>query len=135
MSASNTLPRALRRELEEAGVKRAELHVDSATSRKLDFHDLRHTYGTWRAVRGDEIIKIRFAMGHTDLQTTQRYINEAQVFGDRFGVPFGPLPESLNSAETGLETSGNRQRPTKIYQKHRVNRVEAGGIEPQSENV
>jgi hypothetical protein len=55
---------------------------------------LRHTYGTWRAIRGDDIIKIRFARGHTDLATTQRYINEAHVFDvAHFGVPFGPLPE------------------------------------------
>jgi hypothetical protein len=58
---------------------------------------LRHTYGTWRAIRGDAVQRIQFSMGHTDLQTTQRYINEANVFDPaRFGVPFGPLPiESL----------------------------------------
>jgi integrase len=90
------LPRCLRADLKEAEVTRAELEADDATRRPLDFHDLRHTYGTLRAIRGDDVIKIRFAMGHTDLTTTQRYINEAHVFeGARFGVPFGPLPPSL----------------------------------------
>jgi integrase len=97
MLARNVVPRALRSDLLAAGVTRAELHTDVATTRKLDFHDLRHTYGTWRAIRGDAIQKIQFAMGHTDLKTTQRYINEALVFDvAKFGVPFGPLPiESL----------------------------------------
>ncbi len=83
MLARNTLPRVLRADLEAAGVKRRELFDATATTRRLDVHDLRHTYGTWRAIRGDDVIKIRFAMGHTDLQTTQRYINEAQASGAR----------------------------------------------------
>jgi integrase len=90
------LPRCLRADLKEAEVTRAELTADDETRRPLDFHDLRHTYGTLRAIRGDDVIKIRFAMGHTDLTTTQRYINEAHVFeGARFGVPFGPLPPCI----------------------------------------
>lgn len=97
MMAPNVVPRALRSDLARAGVTRRELLVSTATTRQLDFHDLRHTYGTWRAIRGDNAIHIRFSMGHTDLETTQRYINEALVFDvARFGVPFGPLPvESL----------------------------------------
>jgi integrase len=88
----------LRADLQKAGVARADLFADDETRRPLDFHDLRHTYGTWRAIRGDDVIKIRFAMGHTDLETTQRYINEAQVFDtDHFGVPFGPLRELISN--------------------------------------
>ncbi len=95
-------PWILREDLNVADVKRSELHDDTPTSRKLDFHDLRHTYGTWRAIRGDDVIKIRFAMGHTDLTTTQRYINESTVFdGPRFGVPFGPLPELCANSVSG----------------------------------
>ena len=90
------LPRCLRADLKEADVTRAELTADDETRRLLDFHDLRHTYGTLRAVRGDAVSKIQRAMGHADLGTTQRYINEAEVFeGARFGVPFGPLPECI----------------------------------------
>jgi hypothetical protein len=56
------------------------------------FHDLRHTGITWRAVRGDEPLKIQRAAGHDDLATTQRYINEAETFeGVRFGEPFPPV--------------------------------------------
>ena len=57
------------------------------------FHDLRRTGITWRAVRGDEPLKIQRAAGHDDLRTTQRYINEAQTFeGERFGEPFPSVP-------------------------------------------
>jgi integrase len=107
------LPRCLRADLAEAGVTREELTADDETRRPLDFHDLRHTYGTWRAIRGDDVIKIRFAMGHTDLTTTQRYINEAHVFeGARFGVPFGPLPSLIGPADWPTVRKTERyQRP------------------------
>lgn len=90
-------PWLLREDLKAAKVTRADLHDDTETSRKLDFHDLRHGYGTHRAIRGDDVIKIRFAMGHTDLATTQRYINEAHAFERDFGAPFGPLPAAVIS--------------------------------------
>jgi integrase len=96
MPHRSELPWMLRLDLKEAGVIRAELHEDTTTSRKLDFHDLRHTYATLRAIRGDDVVKIKFAMGHTDIATTMRYVNEAQSFeGARFGTPFGPLPLAL----------------------------------------
>jgi integrase len=93
----------LRKYLEWAGVTRPELFVPKThpTLRRLNFHDLRHTGITWRAVRGDEPLKIERAAGHDDLKTTQRYINEAQTFEGkrvRRAVPgrrpraFDPIP-------------------------------------------
>src|SRR5581483_3759451 len=70
----------LRSDLVRAGCDRAALTANDATRRPLSFHDLRHTYGTWRAVRGDDTMKISRAMGHTNVETTQRYINDAEVF-------------------------------------------------------
>lgn len=95
--ASAALPIFLREDLKIAGITRRELFEDTKTTRKLCFHDLRHTYGTWRAIRGDDPQKIQWAMGHTDFKTTQRYVHEAAAFNPkRFGTPFGPLPiESL----------------------------------------
>jgi integrase len=85
--------------LEEAKMQvRAELFADDATRRQLSWHDLRHSGITWRAVRGDEHLKIQRAAGHDDLRTTQRYINEAQTFeGASFGEPFPPVPLALFS--------------------------------------
>jgi integrase len=70
----------LRKYLGWAGVTRVDLFADDATRRPINFHDLRHSGITWRAVRGDEPLKIQRAAGHDDLRTTQRYINEAQTF-------------------------------------------------------
>ncbi|MBX3209618.1 MAG: tyrosine-type recombinase/integrase [Labilithrix sp.] len=73
---------------------RAELLADDRTRRPLTWHDLRHTGVTWRAVRGDAPKRIQRAAGHSDLRTTDTYINEAETFEDRrtFGVPFPRLP-------------------------------------------
>ncbi len=91
------LRRYLRWGLEDAGIAiRDDLFADDTTRRQLSFHDLRHTGITWRAVRGDEPLKIQRAAGHDDLRTTQRYIEESETF-DRagFGEPFPPLPDAL----------------------------------------
>ncbi len=109
----------LREDLKAAGAaKRAELTNDTDTTRKLDFHDLRHTYGTWRAIRGAEVVKIQRALGHTDLATTQRYINEAQSFeGAGFGSVFAPLPlkglcpEVALTALNHIKNAGNLASP------------------------
>ena len=89
----------LRADLKLAGVDRHELHHDTVADdrvkvgRRLDFHDCRHSYGTWRAVRGDELTKISRAMGHSTTSMTEKYINEAETFeGQRFGLPFEGLP-------------------------------------------
>ena len=87
-----SLAKRLRKYLSWAGVTRAEVFAEDETRRALNFHDLRHTGITWRAVRGDETLKVQRAAGHDDLATTQRYINEAQTFeGVRFGQPFPPV--------------------------------------------
>jgi pSer/pThr/pTyr-binding forkhead associated (FHA) protein len=87
-----SLAKRLRKYLSWAGVTRAELSAEDETRRALTFHDLRHTGITWRAVRGDEPLKVQRAAGHDDLMTTQRYINEAETFeGVRFGEPFPPV--------------------------------------------
>ncbi|MAM81846.1 MAG: integrase [Gammaproteobacteria bacterium] len=38
-------------------------------------HDLRHTFGTWLNARGTDINKIKQAMGHADIVSTQRYLH------------------------------------------------------------
>jgi hypothetical protein len=90
--------------LEDAGMAvREELLASDATRRQLNFHDLRHTGITWRAVRGDEPLKIQRAAGHTDLKTTQRYIEEAEVFDrEAFGEVFPPLPARLAGATSRI---------------------------------
>jgi Phage integrase family len=91
MPPRESLAARLRKYLGWAGVTRADLFADDATRRPLNFHDLRHTGITWRAVRSDNHVQIMRAAGHDDLATTQRYINEAQTFEPAtFGEPFPP---------------------------------------------
>ncbi len=85
----------LRKHLQLAGVDRAELFADDATRTPITFHDLRASGITWRAVRGDDPLKIQRHAGHTDMNTTQRYIREATVFAEGFGDVFPALPRSL----------------------------------------
>jgi integrase len=110
-------PEVLRADLKVAKVERAELEADDETRRPLDFHDLRHTYGTLRAIRGDAVVKISRAMGHTNITTTQRYINEAEAFeGAGFGIPLGPLPpEVLGGVSDPFRRFGSK-RPNKPRQ-------------------
>lgn len=85
----------LRKNLQAAGVTRAELFAGDATRKQLTFHDLRATGTTWAAIRGDEPLKIMHRAGHKDLATTMGYVREAENLRAGFGVVFPPLPASL----------------------------------------
>jgi integrase len=57
--------------------------------RQLRFHDLRHTFGTL-AVRRAEVPAVQAWMGHSDIQTTMRYVHhrdrgdEAKLLAEAF---------------------------------------------------
>lgn len=75
-----------------AGVTRAELFARTKTQRPVVFHDLRASYLTWLAVRGDEPIKIMQRAGHTSFATTQGYVRAGEALrGDGFGELFAEL--------------------------------------------
>jgi integrase len=63
--------------------------LDRAGLRRLRFHDLRHTFGTL-AVRRAEIPAVQAWMGHSDIQTTMRYVHhrdrgdEAKLLAEAF---------------------------------------------------
>jgi len=57
-----------------AALERAEL-------RPLRFHDLRHTFGTL-AVRRAEVPAVQAWMGHSDIQTTMRYVHHRDRGGE-----------------------------------------------------
>jgi integrase len=58
----------------KAALARAEL-------RQLRFHDLRHTFGTL-AVRRAEVPAVQAWMGHSDIQTTMRYVHHRDRGGE-----------------------------------------------------
>lgn len=98
LSGAHDLADTLRASLQRAGIHRAELFADDETRAPVTFHDLRATGITWRAIRGDDALKIQRAVGHRSLATTQRYIREAEVIGANIGEPFPPLPLDLVQA-------------------------------------
>jgi len=47
--------------------------LKEAELKDFRFKDLRHTFGSWLAIEGVDILQIRDLMGHTDVKTTQVY--------------------------------------------------------------
>ena len=88
------LTKPFREALLVAGIDRPALHEAEATSKPMTWYDLRATGITWRAVRGDDPLRIRYDAGHRDFTTTQGYIRaadafrgDAQSFGEVFASP------------------------------------------------
>lgn len=108
------LAATLRAHLLRAGVDRAELHEDRATTKRVTFYDLRATGITWEALAGTEPLHIMQRAGHKDFKTTQGYIREAEAVGLGVGVPFPPLPDSLIvAAHSGRAALSDRESPGK----------------------
>ncbi|MGH2913790.1 MAG: tyrosine-type recombinase/integrase, partial [Solirubrobacteraceae bacterium] len=70
--------RVRRRQRPTAQRRRAELPVRAGApgrgTRRLRFHDLRHTFGT-RMIREADIRRVQEWMGHADIQTTMKYLH------------------------------------------------------------
>lgn len=95
MPREGYLASALRGYLERSGVTRTELFTTTRTRRQLRFHDLRATGITWRAVRGDDALKIMQAAGHTEFSTTMGYVRTAELVRGDFGDVFPEVPAAL----------------------------------------
>lgn len=70
---------------------RYKASLTRAGLRPLRFHDLRHTFGTL-AVRRAEVPAVQAWMGHSDIQTTMRYVHhrdrggEARLLAEAFAL-------------------------------------------------
>ena len=118
------LSERLQRYLTWAKVDRAELFISDKTRCRITFKDLRATYATWRAIRGDDPLKIQRAAGHKSLNTTQIYIRAAEDLGGRAGKPFPPLPPfvlgATATARAHLESvKGGRKGSSSPGEDHR----------------
>lgn len=111
------LPGNMRKDLLVAGVDRPELHASEESRRHgqtlrrpVTFHDLRHTYATWLALRGDNELVIQSRLGHSDTATTRKYIAAAEEVGQGdVGVPFGALPEVVVAVEVSTSIVHRRE--------------------------
>lgn len=119
--ATLDVARLLRDDLRTAGVLRPELHGgatgDTSLQRPMTFHDLRHTYATWLALRGENALVIQQRLGHSEAKMTARYIEAAEEVGrGDVGQPFAALPESLSSTsivhtnEETMKNTGENER-------------------------
>jgi integrase len=82
--------------LEATGLRaRYKAALARAGLKPLRFHDLRHTFGTL-AVRRAEVPAVQAWMGHSDIQTTMRYVHhrdrggEAKLLAEAFAVSAVP---------------------------------------------
>jgi integrase len=128
MPPAEDLADRLRQYLRWAGVTREELFVpvDDPTRKRITWHDLRATGITWRAVRGDEPLKIQAAAGHKDYGTTAGYVREAEALARGFGEVFPDLSALLACAyQASLPVND-------IAVLHEPNDAEPAGGQPRS---
>lgn len=90
-----------KKDLERAGLTRAELWLDDDAHMPFTFHGLRHTALTHWAVAGKDVRFLLTAGGHTDVTMTNRYVAQAATASALFGTPHPPLPACLLGASDG----------------------------------
>jgi integrase len=105
LPSERDMARGLRRWLRHAGVARDELFESSATTRPIRFHDLRATYCTWAAIRGDAPQLIMQRAGHEHFETTLGYVRTAEALRAGFGTPFPPLPTALTGQKKNVPSA------------------------------
>jgi integrase len=93
--------KVLRRHLDAAGVKRADLFAKSTTQIAIRLRSFRDTYVTWRLWRGgegDKPIVVQRNAGHKRFSTTEKYVGDVDKLSPDCGEPFPRLPSSLVGA-------------------------------------
>ena len=79
-----------------------ELHISSRTisnyftiyakvnnlPKNISFHTLRHSFATYYLMNGGNIITLKSMMGHSHLDTTNRYLHIAQNFNELEGIKY-----------------------------------------------
>lgn len=140
------LAELLRKDLQRAGVTRAELFVSTEDKdrARLTFHDLRHTSLTWMGIRGDAHTAIQWRGGHEDYKTTQSYITEGARLAPfmRREVFFGPLPTSLvtpppnaaNAAKCGTVATDDTTDPDEAEHRESSGKSSAKRRKPGNRN-
>jgi integrase len=124
---------ALRRHLRTAGVTRPALFAHSATELPVRFRSWREAGLTWRAIRGDDHLRIMQGAGHKNFTTTQIYIREAENVSIPPGSVFPALPASLlvRAAQSSTESSfGSRGIRQSSAISRRYNSCEGGDLNP-----
>ena len=111
------LAATLRAHLARAGVNRADLSADRATTKRITFYDLRATGITWEVLAGTDHVQVMVRAGHKNFSTTLVYIREAEAIGYAPGEPFPALPESLQKAPRKGPVSDSGVKTARIKRK------------------
>ena len=56
--------------------------------KNISFHTLRHSFATYYLMNGGNIITLKSMMGHSHLDTTNRYLHIAQNFNELEGIKY-----------------------------------------------
>ena len=121
----------LRKHAARAGLTRDDVFANDDQRRPLDFHDLRHTYATWLALAGVDVMVIKQRGGWKDLDTVQRYVEEAEAVGrGNIGTPFPALPASLLAEAARGVSEGLSENLPRNIKKTAGKLVGRPGLEP-----
>ncbi len=73
------------------------------------FHDLRHTAATWMVQNGVNLVDVKEAMGHEDIQTTLRYAHHSK---DTKRAAFEKIQAGIgpNAKKTPMKPAENREK-------------------------
>jgi integrase len=88
-----------RRYLAMAGVTRARLTENTATTMHVGFRSWRDTGVTWLALAGVDVARMQRRAGHDNITTTIGYVKVAEDMTGSIGEPFPPLPLCLVSPD------------------------------------
>ena len=68
LEPDNVVKRDFARALKAAGEKRAKMGLPAIG--KVRWHDLRHTFGSWKLDQGEDLVYVSKQMGHSSPQVT-----------------------------------------------------------------
>ena len=97
-------------------LRRLKTIADRAGIANATLHKFRHTYATRLLEKGADIVTVQKLMGHSDIETTRRYLNPEDDLkrkaANRLNLPL-PQPMAVPPKKPGRETALARIRPLK----------------------
>lgn len=128
----------MRKHFTAAGLDRARLTEQSATTMQINFRSWRDTGITWLAIQGVDVAKMQRRAGHDSISTTLGYVKMAEDLSGKIGEPFPALPSSLiaapkpPSAAASSKARGQVQAKFAKRPKNIVKTVGEAGFENES---
>jgi integrase len=90
--------------------RRYHATLDTAKLRRLRFHGLRHTFGSL-AINVASIVRVQAWMGHSDMQTTMRYLHHKSRADDAELLSAAFRPKKRMSAARRSAAAKQKRSP------------------------